>query len=71
MKEEFQARMLQIHFGESDKPNGKPLLEAIVAKRQELGMAGAIVYCGIGGYEQAPAFGTRVIGPFPGMLPSW
>lgn len=50
MKEEFQARMLRIHFGESDKWQGKPLHEAIVAKCQELGMAGAIVYRGIEGY---------------------
>lgn len=50
MKEEFQARMLRIHFGESDKWQGKPLHEAIVAKCKELGMAGAIVYRGIEGY---------------------
>jgi PII-like signaling protein len=50
MKEQFQARMLRIHFGEADKWNGKPLHEAIVAKCQELGMAGAIVYRGIEGY---------------------
>jgi uncharacterized protein len=50
MKEEFRARMLRIYFGESDKWNGKPLHEAIVAKCQELSMAGAIVYRGIEGY---------------------
>jgi uncharacterized protein len=50
MKEVFEARMLRIHFGESDKWNGKPLHEAIVARCQELGMAGAIVYRGIEGY---------------------
>lgn len=50
MKEEFQARMLRIHFGESDKWNGKPLHEAIIAKCQELGVASAIVYRGIEGY---------------------
>lgn len=50
MKEEFRARMLRIHFGESDKWKGKPLHEAIVAKCQELGIAGAIVYRGIEGY---------------------
>jgi PII-like signaling protein len=50
MKEQFHARMLRIHFGESDKWLGKPLHEAIVAKCQELGMAGAIVYRGIEGY---------------------
>jgi uncharacterized protein len=50
MKEQFQARMLRIHFGESDKWNGKPLHEAILAKCQELNMAGATVYKGIEGY---------------------
>ncbi len=50
MKEQFEARMLRIHFGESDKWEGKPLHEAILAKCQELGMAGAIVYRGIEGY---------------------
>lgn len=50
MKEEFRARMLRIYFGESDRWNGKALHEAIVAKCQELNMAGAIVYRGIEGY---------------------
>ena len=50
MKEQFQARMLRIHFGEDDKWQGKPLQEAIVAKAQELGLAGAIVYRGIEGF---------------------
>lgn len=50
MKEHFEARMLRVHFGESDKWEGKPLHEAILAKCRELGMAGAIVYRGIEGY---------------------
>ncbi|MFZ0745633.1 MAG: DUF190 domain-containing protein [Terracidiphilus sp.] len=50
MKEQFQANMLRIHFGEGDKWQGKPLYEAILAKCEELGMAGAIVYRGIEGY---------------------
>jgi uncharacterized protein len=50
MKEQFEARMLRIHFGEGDKWQGKPLHDAIVAKCQELGLAGAIVYRGIEGY---------------------
>jgi PII-like signaling protein len=50
MKEEFQARMLRIHFTEGDKWQGKPLHEAIVAKCQELGLAGAIVYRGLEGF---------------------
>ncbi len=50
MKEQFQASMLRIHFGEADKWHGAPLYEAILARCQELGMAGAIVYRGIEGY---------------------
>jgi hypothetical protein len=50
MKEQFQARMLRIHFGEDDKWQGKPLHEAIFAKCKELGIAGATVYRGIEGY---------------------
>ena len=50
MKEEFRARMLRIHFGERDRWKGTPLHEAIVAKCQELGIAGVTVYRGIEGY---------------------
>jgi len=50
MKEEFQAQMLRIHFGEADKWQDKPLHEAIFAKCQELGIAGATIYRGIEGY---------------------
>ena len=50
MKEQFQARMLRIHFGEDDKWQGKPLHEAIFAKCRELGIAGATIYRGIEGY---------------------
>ena len=50
MKEEFQARMLRIHFTEADRWRGKPLHEALIAKCQELGLAGAIVYRGLEGF---------------------
>ncbi|MGA3047187.1 MAG: DUF190 domain-containing protein [Terracidiphilus sp.] len=50
MKEQFQARMLRVHFGESDKWRGKPLHEAIVAKCRELEIAEVMVYRGIEGY---------------------
>lgn len=50
MKEEFKARMLRIHFGESDRWQDKPLHEAILEKCRELGMEKAIVYRGIEGY---------------------
>ena len=44
------AVLLRIFFGEDDKFEHKPLHEAIVAKCQELGLAGAVVYRGIEGY---------------------
>ncbi|HEV2323487.1 MAG TPA: DUF190 domain-containing protein [Terracidiphilus sp.] len=50
MKEQFQANLLRIHFGEADKWHEVPLHEAILAKCQELGMASAIVYRGIEGF---------------------
>lgn len=50
MKDQYQALMLRIHFGERDRWQGKPLYEAIVSKCIELGMAGATVYRGIDGY---------------------
>lgn len=50
MKEEFQGRMLRIHFTEADKWQGKPLHEAIVTKCQEFGLASAIVYRGVEGF---------------------
>ncbi|MGA7707306.1 MAG: DUF190 domain-containing protein [Acidobacteriaceae bacterium] len=50
MKEQFQARMLRIHFGEDDKWQGRLLHEAIFAKCKELGIAAAMVYRGIEGY---------------------
>lgn len=50
MKEQFQAIMLRIHFGESDRWEGKALHEAILAKCKELSLSEAIVYRGIEGY---------------------
>jgi uncharacterized protein len=50
MKEQSQANMLRIYFGESDRWQGRPLHEAIVARCRELGIAGATVYRGIEGY---------------------
>ena len=50
MKEQYEARMLRIHFGEADKWHGKLLYKAIVDKCRELGIAGATVYRGIEGF---------------------
>lgn len=50
MKLEGNAKMLRIHFGESDKWKGKPLYRAIVEKCRELDIAGATVFRGVEGY---------------------
>jgi hypothetical protein len=65
MKDQFQARMLRIHFGEGDKWQGKPLHEAIVAKCMELGMAVRPCIEGSKDTEPAPEFTMPVIGRFP------
>jgi uncharacterized protein len=56
MKEQFEARMLRIYFGEADRWQGRPLHEAILAKCLELGLSGATIFRGIEGYGSS----TRV-----------
>jgi PII-like signaling protein len=43
---------LRIHISESDRYQGKPLYEAIVAKCRELNIAGATVFLGLEGYGE-------------------
>jgi PII-like signaling protein len=50
MQERRSARLLRIHISESDRHQGKPLYEAIVAKCRELNIAGATVFRGLEGY---------------------
>ncbi|MFY9727001.1 MAG: DUF190 domain-containing protein [Bryobacteraceae bacterium] len=45
-----KAKLLRLHFGESDRHNGKPLYEAIVQRCKELKIAGATVFRGLEGY---------------------
>jgi PII-like signaling protein len=47
-----KAKLLRLHFGESDQYNGKPLYEAIVNRCKELKIAGATVFRGIEGYGE-------------------
>jgi PII-like signaling protein len=61
MKEQFEAQLLRIYFGEADKWQGKLLHEAILAKCLELGVASAVVYRGIEGYGSS----TRIHRPSP------
>jgi len=46
------AKILRIHISESDRHQGKPLYEAIVAKCRELKIAGATVFLGLEGYGE-------------------
>lgn len=47
------AKLLRIHISESDKFQGKPLYEAIVAKCRQLKIAGATVFRGVEGYGES------------------
>ena len=47
------AKLLRIHIGESDRYQGKPLHEAIVAKCREMKIAGATVFRGLEGYGES------------------
>jgi PII-like signaling protein len=47
MQQAQAAEILRIHIAESDRYQGKPLYEAIVAKCRELKMAGATVFSGV------------------------
>jgi PII-like signaling protein len=47
-----QAEILRIHISESDRYQGKPLYEAIVAKCRQLQIAGATVFAGLEGYGE-------------------
>jgi len=47
------GRILRILVSESDRHQGKPLYEAIVAKCRELKIAGATVFRGLEGYGES------------------
>jgi len=47
------AKILRIHISESDRYQGQPLFEAIVAKCRELKIAGATVFRGLEGYGES------------------
>jgi PII-like signaling protein len=48
-----KARLLRLHFGESDQYQGQPLYEAIVQRCKELKIAGATVFRGLEGYGES------------------
>ena len=47
-----KAKLLRLHFCESDQYQGKPLYEAIVKRCMELRIAGATVFQGLEGYGE-------------------
>jgi hypothetical protein len=47
-----KAKLLRLHFGESDRYNGKPLYKVIVHRCKELKIAGATVFRGLEGYGE-------------------
>jgi PII-like signaling protein len=52
MSQTLPAEILRIHISESDRHQGRPLYEAIVAKCRELEIAGATVFRGVEGYGE-------------------
>jgi uncharacterized protein len=52
VSQRYPAKLLRIHISESDRYQGKPLYEAIVAKCRELKIAGATVFRGLEGYGE-------------------
>ena len=53
MHREQQAKILRIHFSESDRYGERPLYEAVVAKCREMQIAGATVFRGLEGYGES------------------
>jgi uncharacterized protein len=58
MRQSQPAKILRIHISESDRYQGKPLYEAIVAKCRELKIAGATVFQGLEGYGETAEMHT-------------
>ncbi len=52
MRTANKAKLLRLHFGESDQYHGKPLYEAVVDRCRALRIAGATVFRGLEGYGE-------------------
>ena len=48
-----KARLLRLHFSETDQYGGRPLYEAIVDRCRTLKIAGATVFRGLEGYGES------------------
>ena len=53
------AKLLRLHFSESDKYQGIPLYEAVVQKCRDLSIAGATVFLGLEGYGESAEIHRR------------
>jgi PII-like signaling protein len=53
MRTSKRAKILRLHFGESDRYGGKPLYEWVVDRCRELRIAGATVFRGLEGYGES------------------
>jgi uncharacterized protein len=60
-KFEGERTLMRIHIGESDKWNGKPLYEAIVALLRKEGFSGVTVLRGVAGYGSSSIYHTDKI----------
>jgi PII-like signaling protein len=59
MRTAKKAKLLRLHFGESDQYKGKPLYQAIVNRCMELKIAGATVFRGLEGYGETAEIHRR------------
>ena len=53
------AKLLRLHFSESDRYGDKPLYEAVVDRCKELGIAGATVFRGLEGFGETAELHRR------------
>jgi len=61
MRPPYEAELLRIFTGETDKHDGRPIYELIVAEARKRGMAGATVLCGALGFGAASHLHTAKI----------
>ncbi len=55
------AKILRLHFSETDKYGGRPLYEAIIQKCKDLNIAGATVFQGLEGFGEMAEIHKRHI----------
>jgi PII-like signaling protein len=63
-KETFPGKLLRIFFDETDKRNGVPFYEAVVAECQAEGVSGVTVFRGIEGFGMSARIHRARMWPF-------